>query len=165
MLCGYKILLFGEKREELVQTLKGILDDRLVVENRSRAGLQGGHEADSDDRKTEQLHVACGYSSPSYRVGGVAEIGSIERSRSIVNTQPRRMRNGDQMVLPRKTFLWRPLPKNWKLAPPQHFIYFLIIGWTKLYHFNVLGTNFRLMINKIKVWLIYSNHSKSFSEW
>ena len=56
VLCGHKILLFSEKREELVQTSRDILDDRLIVENRSRAGLQGGYEADSDDRKTEQLH-------------------------------------------------------------------------------------------------------------
>ena len=59
MLSGHKVLLFSEKREEFVQTLKSILDKRLVFENRSRVGLQRGHEANDDDRKTEKLHVVC----------------------------------------------------------------------------------------------------------
>ena len=75
MLNEREVLLFSDKREKLVQTLKSILDDRLVVENRSGAGLQGGHEEDNGDRKTEQLHFACWALFLTEFNGGVARNG------------------------------------------------------------------------------------------
>ena len=77
VLSGHKVLLFSEKREEFVQTLKSILDNRLVFKNRSRVGLQRGHKANGDDRETEKLHVVCWIPDTLTEFGGVAEIGPL----------------------------------------------------------------------------------------
>ena len=73
MLGRHEVLLFSENREKLVQALKSLLDYRLVVKNWSRAGLQGGHQADNGDRKTKKLHVAIACRLLYFEFGGVAE--------------------------------------------------------------------------------------------